>query len=82
MLLKLTASIPLLENLSLKTWHQDEGGISVICGGLKSLSWATSMIIKFILYSAVEKSKYGLSLACSNNVFKVFKGTEYGLVRM
>jgi hypothetical protein len=32
------------------------GGISVICGGLKSLWWATSMIIEFSLYSAVEKS--------------------------
>jgi hypothetical protein len=34
------------------------------------------MIIEFSLYSAVEKSKYGVALACSNNVFKVFKGIE------
>jgi hypothetical protein len=35
MLLNLTASIPLLENLSLKNWRQDSKAISVICGGLK-----------------------------------------------
>jgi hypothetical protein len=29
MLLKLTASIPFLENFSLKNWWQDSGGISV-----------------------------------------------------
>jgi hypothetical protein len=30
------------------------GRISIICGGLKSLWWATSMTIEFSLYSAVE----------------------------
>jgi hypothetical protein len=63
MLLKLTASIPLLENFNLRNWRHVSGLLPFIWGGLKSLWWATSIIIEFSLYSGVEKSKYGLALA-------------------
>jgi hypothetical protein len=54
MLLNLREYIRLLENVSLKNWLQDSGGVSVICGDLKSLWMAASMMIEFIIYSAVE----------------------------
>jgi hypothetical protein len=55
MLVKSTAYIPLLENFGVKNWWQDSMGIFVICRGLKSLLWATPMIIEFSLYSACRK---------------------------
>jgi hypothetical protein len=54
MFLKLTASISLLENLSLKNWWQDSRGVSVMGGGLKSLRWTTSMIIDFSCRKTIE----------------------------